>query len=153
MNWKENANINWKEKFTIKGIFYLEIWDIRGKLLNSFEENLVVLRGRKAVRNLLVSGDEKEVVNKIAFGKGIEEENEELESLDDPFVKKVDDYELPDSTSIKYNWSLDFDEHNTHEITNYALYTDDEKMFSMKVRPVITKDPEISLKGSWTILL
>lgn len=139
---------------TVSGLFSLKVLDRAGKILEEqTDNNLVVISGRTSMARLLATADTNRTITKIAFGTGINNEDESLSALQSPYVKALEGFEYPSSTSVKFNWTLGFGEHNGNVITNYALYSDNNTMFSMKVRPSITKDEFISLVGEWTILL
>lgn len=147
--------MNFLDKLSsLQGIFKVKVFNRDNKLIDTLEDhNMVVLDGRNVMSILLAEVDSNKQITKIAFADDAIEEDETRSDLANKYIINLDNFEYPDNTSVKFNWSLGFGDYNTNVITNYGLYTQDETLFAMKVRPSITKDEYISLVGEWTILL
>lgn len=142
-----------KLKF-MEGIFKLYIFNRDGKLVDYQEDkNLIVISGRNTMSKLLGESLNDRRITKIGFADDVSEEDENTTEFSDSYIKSLDNYTYPSETSVKFVWSLDFGEYNENVITNYGLFTEDEHLFAMKVRPSITKDEYIAINGEWTVLL
>lgn len=137
------------------GLFRLEVIDQNKKVIDTYEDNnLIVLTGRTAVRDILadtslgISG----CVTKVAVGTDNTATAPEDENLSDKAYGTIIDVEYPDDYSARFVWELGYGEGNGKLIAEYGLFTENEKLFARKVRPTIEKDSFISLRGTWTIL-
>lgn len=137
------------------GLFYLEVLDQNRNIINTYEDaNLIVLTGRTAMRDIItdtslgISG----CITKIAVGTKNTATAPEDNDLSDKVFGTIVDVEYPDDYSVRFIWELGYGEGNGKLITEYGLFTENEKLFARKVRPVIEKDSLNSLRGKWTIL-
>ncbi len=137
------------------GIFRLEVLDQDKNVLEVFEEeNLIVLTGRTSVRTNMfdtTSGNDNRIT-KIAVGTNGAGTTPEDSDLNNKSFGVVLDVEYPDNYSARVVWELGYGEANGKTITEYGLFTENETLFARKVRPPITKDSFIALRGQWTIL-
>ena len=147
--------MEFKDKIlSLQGYFRVNVFNREGQIINVLEDNnLVVISGRTVMSILLAEADSNKKITKLAFANDVSEEDEELTDLANKHIITLDGYTYPNDTAVKFNWSLGFGDYNNNVITNYGLYTEDETLFAMKVRPEITKDEFIALEGEWTILL
>ena len=136
------------------GIFDLQIWR-RGELVESYcDHNLIVDVGRNAV-TLLIGGDGAGLsVTKIGFGTGATPADPSNTSLTSGFIKAVDAHSYPTQTSVSFQFSLLASEANGLLINEFGLITASGALFARKVRTAgpLTKDNDLALSGSWTLL-
>lgn len=137
------------------GLFKLEVIDRHDRIIETYEdENLIVLTGRTAVRNILsdTSLGNQGCITRVAAGTASTDTAPEDEDLTDKTWGTIIDVEYPDDYSSRFIWELGYGEGNGKTITEYGLYTENESLFARKVRPPLVKDSFISLRGEWTIL-
>lgn len=149
-----NSNDELKDNLRkVKGIFYLEILDENGNIIEKYEDrNLIVNGGRSAIMQLIGGGGTgtKEVTN-IGFGTDGANPIITDTALTNPFSKAVDSVTYPANDSVQFNFSLAAGENNGVTIREFALICADGSLFSRKIRAAIEKTAAISLNGTWTI--
>lgn len=60
---------------------------------------------------------------------------------------------LPDGTSIKFEWTLGYDDANGLSIGEFGLFSNEGVLFSRKIRTSkINKENDLQLVGEWTII-
>ena len=131
------------------------------------EFNLVVAQASYILRDLMFGGSE--VITKIEFGDmGLNPQTDDLRNVDDPNIadteltnklyekaitKSVVDY--GSHPAIKYEVILEREEFNgsgEQLITEFALATDNNRIFTRKTRASIFKDNETSFKFTWYLV-
>ena len=149
-----------KENFTEnkrpqpRGVFDLHVYKNGVEIEHFVEHNLIVNTARTAMAHLVGDADPDKQVT--WFGVGTDANGPELGdlSLTEPFLKQLDSHEYPedDAYSVRFNFSLSTEEANGMAITEFGLLCTDGSLFARKVRKVISKESDISLTGTWTIL-
>lgn len=137
------------------GIFKLDIFDAQKNLIDTYQDNnLIVYSGRTAVRDILTSTSlgVDGCITKVGVGTRDTETDPEDSDLEEKTYGILLDITYPDNLSATFVWELGYGEGNGREIKEYGLFTNNEKLFARKVRPSISKDIHIMLRGSWTIL-
>lgn len=145
--------MNTAEHISAKGEVHFQVWHKSGKLL--YEEkadNLIVNVGKQSLAKLLsgTSGYANKRVAKIGFGTSNAVTAGTNTSLENPFVKALDSFELS-GTSVIFGYALETSENNGVTIREMALFSLDDTMFSRVVRNPITKTADIRLTGTWKI--
>lgn len=146
---------NLSEEQMMKGIVTVKVFDIDENLIEeTTEENLIVNSGKKNICRLLSgSGTASDyVVNTIGFGTSSIDSEETTSALTDAFEKALDGFTFPDDKSIRFTWTLDYDEANGKDIAELGLLCENGDLFSRKNRNVIEKSDQLMLTGSWTII-
>lgn len=131
------------------------------------EQNLVVNMAATILRDLMF-GDDQERIIKMHFGDmkliaTSDTQNVAGPSVSDTaLINKLYEKNVEkaittrdNNPAIAYSVVLEADEFNgtgTQLITEYALATSSDKIFSRKTRAAVYKDPESSLKFTWTLV-
>lgn len=140
-----------KESITAKGRVSLRIYDANDNLLESIEqENMVVNVGKQSLASLLGAATTDKRVSQIGFGTAATPTSSAQTSIENPFVKALDAVNYSGST-VAFDYSLALGENNGVTIREFALFSDDDTMFSRIVRNPIVKTSDIRLEGTWSI--
>lgn len=116
------------------------------------EKNLIV-NGSKTAHAHLLGGDvTNRSVTQIGFGTSGAAASVTDTALTGSFVKAITAASYPDTSSVKFDFSLDAGESNPLAILEFGLLTAGGALYSRKVRStVLNKDADLSFTGSWTI--
>ena len=141
----------------IQGVFAMDVFRIidgKEHLINSFEEkNLVVNGGRYQLCRLLGNKSNTVYIGYIGFGEGSDVPDVSNDSMINSYVKAIDSYTHTTPNEAKFHWTLDQDQANGRNITEYGLYTFNYTMFARKILlPVIPKTDDIIFRGTWKIV-
>ena len=134
------------------GILRYDVF-LNGELIESVEENNLIVDGAKGVLSALLGGSVSgKSVTKIGFGTNGTAPVGDNTALTGAYVKAVDSVTYPTSTSVQFNFSLGTSEANGTAIIEFGLLTADNTLFSRRVRSsAINKASDISFVGTWTI--
>lgn len=138
----------------IKGRLKLDIHQ-NGKRIGGFDDhNLITMSGKQLIAFLLTGEPGNNIVTKIGIG-----DNNSLPVVSDTglsnvYIKPVTGHTLLEPTVIQWHFSIDVDEANGMNISEFGLFSEGEQLFSRKIRSTaIPKDDSITLFGYWTIWL
>lgn len=144
--------MNIQENTSPKGTLSIKVFDKSGILVETYEEtNLIVGTGKQALATLLAAATNGKKVTKIGFGTDGTEPSSGNTSLTSPFVKDIDSYTNPDTSSVVFNWSLATTEANGKAIQEFGLICFDNSLFARRTRAVINKTSDLRLEGTWKI--
>ena len=144
--------MNIQENTSPKGTLSIKVFDKSGSLVETYEEtNLIVGTGKQALATLLAAATNGKKVTKIGFGTDGTEPSSGNTSLTSPFVKDIDSYTNPDTSSVVFNWSLVTTEANGKAIQEFGLICFDNSLFARRTRAVINKTSDLRLEGTWKI--
>lgn len=147
-------NFTENKRLQPRGVFDLHIYKNGVEIEHFTECNLIVNTARTAMAHLVGDADPDKQIT--WFGVGTDSNGPDLTdvSLINPFTKPIDSHEYPedDAYSVRFNFSLSTEEANGMAITEFGLLCSDGSLFARKVRKVISKESDISLTGTWTIL-
>ncbi|BES79824.1 hypothetical protein [Yersinia phage vB_Yru_GN1] len=131
------------------------------------EQNLVVNMAANILRDLMF-GDDQERIIKMHFGDmnlGPTDDTQNVAApnlTDTALINKLYEKNVDKSSitrdghpAIAYSVVLETDEFNgsgSQLITEYALATSTDRIFSRKTRAAVYKDSESSLKFTWTLV-
>lgn len=131
------------------------------------EQNLVVNMAATILRDLMFGNDQERII-KMHFGDMKLKDTDDTKNVAGPSVsdtalinklyeKNVDKAitTRDNNPAIAYSVVLEADEFNgtgSQMITEYALATSSDKIFSRKTRAAVYKDAESSLKFTWTLV-
>lgn len=125
-----------------------------GEHLNClYQRNLVVDLGKKNIARLLGGHPSGGAITKISVGEGINPPSRTDSALTNPFTKNVDSVSYPSGNQVQFAFSLSANEANGMNISELALITSGNTMFSRKSRAPIAKDPSVIITGLWTITI
>ena len=142
------------EEAAMKGTLLLRVYDAGNNLVEEYEErNLIVNAGKASMANLLSSGSAVKRITKIGFGTDGTAPSSGDTGLTSSFVKNVDSYSYPDSTSVVFAWSLGYTEANGKAIQEFGLISNDNTLFARRTRATINKTSDLRLEGTWKIQL
>ena len=118
------------------------------------DRNLIVSGARTIITELLGGGTE--YITKIGMGIGTSNPAETDTGLTDPSIAglvygTITSVTYPTTSSVMFSWTLDYDEGNGFDITEYGLFSTDDILFSRKTKNAISKDSTLSFEGEWTI--
>ncbi len=122
-------------------------------LIDWFDDhNLITLSGKQLMAYLLAGEPGNNKVSKIAAGEGATNPDSGDTDLTNKYIKSVDSYTYLADNVLQYAISFDTGEANGLTIAEFGLFSEDEQLFSRKVRtPAIPKDSSIIIEGYWTI--
>ena len=134
----------------VKGTVHLKVYQ-SGKLIeDTIQNNLVVTLGKQALARLIGSADTDKRVVSIGFGtSGIPVAASQV-MIENPFLKALDGVTYS-GTSANFAFTLAEAENNGVTIREFALFCEDNEMFSRIVRNPISKTSDIRLEGVWGI--
>lgn len=137
-----------------RGRFDLHIFKNGVEIEHFVEHNLIVNSARTAMAHLVGSADSTKKITQFGIGTDGTEPELVNTGLTNLFKKNIDSVVYPedDEYNVQFNFSLSVDEGNDMEITEFGLMCADDTLFARKVRKAISKDSDISLTGSWTIM-
>ena len=139
-----------QENITAKGEVHLKVYD-KGVLVAEYtDNNMIVNVGKQSLAALLGSADADKKVSKIGFGTSGAITAGTNTSIENPFVKALDGVTYS-GTSVTFEYALETNENNGVTIREFALFSDDDTMFSRIVRNPINKTADIRLSGTWKI--
>lgn len=142
------------ERIKIRGEFRMEVRDAMGNLIEKYEElNTIVVVGRGQLARLLGGSVTGRSITKIGFGTNGTPSTISDTGLTAAYVKATGAVSYPDATSVLFAWTLGTSEANGKVIQEFGLLTQDDTLFSRKQRDPITKNSDISLTGTWKIIL
>lgn len=139
-----------QENITAKGEVHLKVYD-KGILIAEYKDNnMIVNVGKQSLAALLGSADANKMVSQIGFGTSGAITTGTNTSIENPFVKALDGATYS-GTSVTFEYALETSENNGVTIREFALFSDDDTMFSRIVRNPINKTADIRLSGTWKI--
>lgn len=139
-----------QENITAKGEVHLKVYD-KGILVAEYtDNNMIVNVGKQSLAALLGSADANKMVSQIGFGTSGAITAGTNTSIENPFVKALDGVTYS-GTSATFEYALETTENNGVTIREFALFSDDNTMFSRIVRNPINKTADIRLSGTWKI--
>ena len=154
MNTNVSVKTEDKPERQCRGVFDLHIFKNGVEIEHFVEHNLIVNSARTAMAHLVGSADATKKITQFGIGTDNTEPDLANTSLTNVFQKDIDSVVYPedDEYNVQFNFSLSVDEGNDMEITEFGLMCADGSLFARKVRKAISKDSDISLTGSWTIM-
>lgn len=124
-----------------------------GKEIEHFSDhNLIVDGAREILAILLGSGDADKVITYVAVGTNSTEADISDTAITDEYRTKVLSVTYPSAGRVAFSFNIGTSEANGMEITEFGLLCSDGTLFARKVRGVISKDDDISIVGTWTII-
>lgn len=136
---------------TIKGTLYLTAYGRdRKELWNFSEKNMIVHTGYTATARALV-GDPSGVITKIALGTNSVYPTKGDTSITDAEYINVSGHSFPDSRTVRFNFTIGYDDAVGKNINELGLVTSTGLLFSRKVRKTIEKTSDMTITGYWDI--
>jgi hypothetical protein len=144
-------------KFTdtaaLRGHFHLDIRRADGTLVESIDEENLIVNGAKDQLARLVGGNgTNRHITQIGFGTGTTAASPNNTSLTGAFWKPITSVSYPATGQVAFAWSLSTAEGNGLAITEFGLRCADGTLFARKVRAAINKSDDLALTGTWTII-
>jgi hypothetical protein len=144
-------------KFTdtaaLRGHFHLDIRRADGTLIESIDEENLIVNGAKDQLARLVGGNgTNRHITQIGFGTGTNAANPNNTGLTGAFWKPITSVSYPATGQVAFAWSLSNAEGNGLAITEFGLRCADGTLFARKVRQPINKSDDLALTGTWTII-
>ena len=152
------------DKAPMRGVFSMRVKDRAGNIVEEYVDHNMIVNGAKLVMAKLVSDPAMYsdlFIRNIVFGDGDGTATPDQDSIDGNSWDKPLDvdsegkwYEYPEGTAdrVQFNWSLDYNEFNGHDIKQFGLLCNDGTLFAKKTRRAIYKDDTLSFEGTWTII-
>ena len=136
-----------------KGIFSLCVYR-RGRLIERFEDRNLIVDAGRAIQAQLLGGDvDGRSIASIAFGTNGTPAAPENAAIANAFVKAITGHSYPSPSTVAFDFALGADEANGLEIVEFGLLTGNGTLYARKVRQgAITKEPDLTLTGTWQIL-
>lgn len=142
-----------EEQISVKGELLLTIRDKDGNVISSeIHKNLVVNVGKQSLASLLggAVGSADKRVSKVGFGTSGATTVGSTTTIENPFVKAIDGVTYS-GTSALFAFALETTENNGVTIREFALFSNEDTMFSRLIRNPISKTADIRLSGVWKI--
>ena len=145
--------MNLNEDITLAGT--LEITVRRGdEVIEQWrDENLIVNGARDMLAQLIAGDGNGQAVTQIGFGVGESPASPDDTALTGAYVRNLTGHDYPAAGQVRFQFSLATSEANGLVIREFGLIAADGALFSRKVRGGIEKNDDISLDGTWTIIL
>jgi len=144
-----------KSGLKIQGYISFNICDADGNVLERFSgKNLVVDLGRESIAKLLAGEGTDKQITQISFGTGTTAADVADTTITNPTTKDLDGFSYPNSKSVTYEFSLGLLEGNGKDITEFGLLSEDDTLFSRKVRtqPIVKTSEMQITDGVWTLI-
>lgn len=136
----------------LKGIFTLRVIDKNNNIVQYYDDpNLVVAGSKEIIATLL--GGTGGALTKVGLGTGTAEATIDDTALTSPAYYSFTSVEYPDTSTVKYNWYVGYDQLVGTAITEFGLLTENNKLFCRRVYPAINKNADLAFTGAWSIRL
>lgn len=138
-----------------QGILEYTIRDSRTGDVIDKGNNLIVNIAKDVLARLLGGDVSGKSIASIAVGTNSAPAAPADTVITDSFVKAVDSHNYPSTGRVQFVWSISSTEANGKNIWEFGLLAGDGTLFARRVRPTnpIYKDDEITIDGTWTIIL
>ena len=159
------------DRVDTRGILVVTVRDLKGNIVDYFEDANMIMTEAKNTLARLVGGDVTgKSVTKIALGNDASVPSPDNTSIGGivsdslstglntvggvsvAYLKSLTSHTYPSSGRVSFNWALDYGEANGLEIKEFGLVCSDLSMFARKTRGTITKGSDLSITGVWTII-
>ena len=142
------------EDFKLQGVFSARVYK-NGVLAEEIvEKNLIVNGAKDQVARLIAGDTEGRSIDRIAFGTGGAEPDAADAEIENQYARPVNGFSYPAMGQVQIDWSLPISECNGMAIMEFGLLTADGTLFARRTRAnPIHKESDISIEGSWTIIL
>lgn len=118
------------------------------------DANKITLSGKQVMAYLMTGEPGNHKISKFGVGTGASFPDDYDTGLTNAYIRDLVGYRFLEDTVIQWDFAIGPSEANGKDISEFALYSQDEQLFARKVRtPAITKDSSISLAGQWTVWL
>lgn len=126
-----------------------------GQIISEGSHNMITNVAKDVLARLLGGDVTGKSITKLAVNADSAAAQPTDSAMADAFVKAVDGHDYPETGQVRFAWSIGINEANGIDIWRFGLMTNDETLFAVKVRPnhPIYKDEEISVEGTWKIIL
>jgi hypothetical protein len=154
-NERKGMELRFKDSVTMRGVLRYTVFQNGVPIEEAEDHNLIVNGGFFQMAHLLGGDVAGRMIKKIAFGTNGTDPNPVDTGLTSKFVKDVTSVTYPHEDEVCFNWKLLTTENNGMAILEFGLFTEDEILFSRRVRTSkkpIYKESDISLEGQWTII-
>ena len=153
-----------REQKPLKGILSFKVFKhVNGEkhLIEEFENNNIIVNLARDQMAQLVAGEfDDRHITKIGFGTDNAEATVDDTDLTDAYVKPLDGYDFPAMGQVQFGWNLGTGEANGMKIIEFGLICEDDTLFARRRREKvggeaadpISKEADISLEGTWTII-
>lgn len=146
-----------EETLHVKGEVHFEFRYADGRVERDVFRNLVVTNGRQRLAKLL-GGDETDTVAFYRIGTGtsaVTASDTALQTQVNVSVgnaqKAIDSATYPAANKVQFDFTIDNDEANGNNLSEFALYTSDAVMFARVVRTPFAKTNAVAITGHWII--
>lgn len=133
------------------GILRLRVYDRTGaELWSDVGKNLIVAQGYEIACEML-AGVEAAHIAKIAVGTNGIAPQESDTLITNSAVVEVQSVEYPEPTTVRFNFTIGYEDAVGMQIREFGLMTADGRLFSRKVRASIEKTKYMTIVGAWDI--
>lgn len=140
------------DKIPLQGIFKMRVMR-NGILIEDYQDNNLIVDVARTAMAALVSGEGAvKVINRIGFGTDGNGPNPSDIALNTAYTKLISGHIYPGVGQVQFNWSLTTAEANGIAIREFGLICTDGSLFARKTRGVVTKEGDMSIDGSWTLI-
>lgn len=137
------------------GVLDYTVHDKRTGNIVDCGRNLIVNLAKDTLAKLLGGDGTGKSIASLAVGTNSTAASPSDTTITDSFVKAVDSHNYPSTGRVQFVWSISSTEANGKNIWEFGLLSGDGSLFARRVRPTnpIYKDDEITIDGTWTIIL
>ena len=137
-----------------RGYFFMRIIDRCGKVIGTYYDDNMIVNGARVAMSRLVSEGESsaKIITKFGVGLNSTPAAPTDASLTDGYVNNLVGHEFPENGTVRFLWSLGYNEANNMNISEFGLICADDTLFSRKVRSPIFKAPDLAFEGEWSII-
>ncbi len=133
------------------GTLHLIAYDAAGvEAWRHTEHNLIVRTGYNVAAEALAGGPGAHI-DRVAVGTNGTEPDVSDTQITDPFCTQIQSIEYPTPATVRFNFTLGYEDAVGMSIREFGLFTADGRLFSRKVRQPIEKTVHMSLVGAWDI--
>lgn len=140
------------EKFkSIIGRLYLRGYNQKGEeIWRSNDKNLIVASGYTAAAEAL-AGIAGAKITAVAVGTNGTEPTPEDTAIRNAVVIPILSVEYPAPATVRFNFTIGYNDANGINIREFGLLTADGRLFSRRVREALEKTQYLTISGAWEI--
>lgn len=135
----------------MSGILHLKALRADGtELWRMSDHNLIVAGGYRVAAEAL-AGVEGARIKFVGVGVNGTDPADTDTALTDAVAVEVQSVEYPENGTVRFNFTIGYDDANGMDIREFGLMTADGRLFSRKVREPIEKTQYMTIAGAWDI--
>lgn len=134
----------------LEGRFFLRVVDRNRNIIQEYSDLNLIVTQSKLILSTLLGGDGLPV-SQIGLGTGTAAADIGDTALTTPEYYPFVSVDYPETSVVRFNWYVAYDELVGMEISEFGLLTADDQLFSRRVYAPIPKSADMAFEGSWSI--